>query len=94
VRRGFGNVQTLATNEHWRPTWRGVPFGAQYPDELRQVLVANGTLNPDFTPNEATAAQLGWELRDPSEMPVLRAPSGLEFRVEGFELTPSVPESR
>jgi hypothetical protein len=94
VRRGFGNVKTLTTNEHWRPVWRGVPFGTQYPDELRQILVENGTLNPDYTPNEATAAQLGWELRDPNEMPVLRALDGLEIRVEGFQLTPLGSEQR
>jgi hypothetical protein len=42
-----------------------VPFGTQFPEGLRRILVENGTLNADFTPNEATAARLGWELADP-----------------------------
>jgi hypothetical protein len=46
-----------------------VPFGLQYPPELRDVLVANGTLNADGTPNEATAARLGWQLKEPHEVP-------------------------
>ena len=29
---------------------------------MRQILVDNGTLNPDFTPNLATASGLGWKL--------------------------------
>ncbi len=35
-----------------------------YPEGLRRVLVENGTLNPDFSPSEATAARLGWKLLD------------------------------
>jgi hypothetical protein len=37
--------------------------------ELRDVLVRNGILNPDYTPNEETAARLGWRLLDADEMP-------------------------
>ena len=33
-------------------------------------MVANGTLNPDYTPNETTAARLGWTLRDPNSEPI------------------------
>ena len=44
------------------------PSGARtavYKEGLRRILVENGILNPDFTPNEATAAKLGWKLVDP-----------------------------
>lgn len=34
------------------------------------MLVENGTLNPDFTPNEATAQRLGWKLVNPEDIPV------------------------
>jgi len=37
---------------------------------LRQLLVENGTLNSDFTPNEATAQRLGWKLIDPEDVPI------------------------
>jgi len=64
VRRGYDEYQTIRENMAFVPTVRGIPYGTQYPDDLRQVLVENGTLNPDFTPNEATAASRGWALRD------------------------------
>ncbi len=41
-----------------------MPAFPQLSDGLRQVLVENGILNPDFTPNESTAAAMGWELRE------------------------------
>jgi hypothetical protein len=66
VRRGFTELECVRENHAYVPEERGVPYGAQYPDELRRILVENGTLNPDFTPSEATAARLGWELRDPA----------------------------
>ena len=44
---------------------RGV--GNQYPPAYRQLLVENGILNADFTPDEDTAAALGWTLREPEE---------------------------
>jgi hypothetical protein len=49
---------------------RGVPYGTQYPQELRDILVGNGTLNADYTPNESTAARLGWRLVDAADVPV------------------------
>jgi hypothetical protein len=66
VRRGFEGYEPLRANESFRPRFRGVPFGHELPPSLRQVLVANGILNADFTPNEATAAALGWTLFDPT----------------------------
>lgn len=64
VRRGFAKHQPIIPNTDFRPAVRGIPYGSQYPAALRQILVANGILNPDFTPNEATAARLGWKLLD------------------------------
>jgi hypothetical protein len=70
VRAGFTKYQPFLENSAFRPEYRGEPFGTQFPDELRQMLVNNGTLNPDFTPNEETAARLGWDLLDQDEKPV------------------------
>jgi hypothetical protein len=70
VRRGFARYEPYLPNSAFRPGVKGVPFGTQYPEALREILVKNGVLNPDYTPNEATAAQLGWKLKDPSEIPV------------------------
>ena len=41
-----------------------MPYGSWMPDDLRRLLVENGTLNADYRPNEATAARLGWTLRE------------------------------
>jgi hypothetical protein len=70
VRRGFARYEPYLENHAFRPVVRGVPYGTQYPEELRDVLVRNGTLNADYTPNEATAARLGWKLKDPEEVPL------------------------
>ncbi|MCE9593161.1 MAG: FG-GAP-like repeat-containing protein [Planctomycetes bacterium] len=64
VRRGFSKLETIRDNQAFVPEVRGVPYGTQYPIELRRILVENGILNADFTPNEATALRLGWTLRD------------------------------
>jgi hypothetical protein len=66
VRKGFTDLETIVDNEYFVPTERGVPFRPNYPAAYRSLLVENGILNPDFTPNEATAARLGWQLREPS----------------------------
>jgi len=70
VRRGFADYKPYVENDSFRPTVRGVPFGTEYPRALRDILVQNGILNADYTPNEATAARLGWELRDPDDVPL------------------------
>jgi Collagen triple helix repeat (20 copies) len=69
VRRGFTKYEPYTTNHGFRPEVRGIPYGTQYPDELRRILVANGILNADFTPNEATARRQGWKLIDPEAVP-------------------------
>ena len=74
-RRGFADIETMLSNSGFRPQVKGVPFGTQYPKALRDILVANGILNADYTPNEATAARLGWKLEsldDPDLNPELK----------------------
>jgi len=70
VRRGFARYEPYVPNTAFRPDVKGAPFGTQYPEALRDILVENGLLNPDYTPNEATAKRLGWELLDQGEVPV------------------------
>lgn len=65
VRRGFADLELIRENHAYVPEVRGVPYGTQFRPAHRQILVENGILNPDFTPNEATAAMMGWTLRDP-----------------------------
>jgi len=67
VRRGFADYEPYRENRAYRPEVRGVPFGAQYPPDLRAILVENGILNPDYTPNEQTAARMGWDLEDAAD---------------------------
>jgi len=69
VRRGFARYEPYLTSDAFRPEQRGVPFGGQWPKALRDILVQNGILNADYTPNEATAARLGWELLGADAMP-------------------------
>ena len=68
VRRGFTKYEPYETNHGFKPDVRGVPFGSQYPKALRDILVGNGILNADYTPNEATAARLGWKLKDKEDV--------------------------
>ena len=71
VREGYTRHEPFIPNgNHYRPTVRGVPFGGQYPDELRDVMVRSGLLNSDYTPNEATMHKLGFELKDPEQVEV------------------------
>lgn len=65
VRRGFAGFETLRENQAFVPRERGVPFGTELPEGVRELLIQNGTLRADGTPNEATAHRLGWELEEP-----------------------------
>ena len=67
VRRGYSHVETIGENFAYRPTLRGAPYGLHYPQESRDLLVESGILNADYTPNEPTAAALGWTLVDEVE---------------------------
>jgi hypothetical protein len=66
VRRGFEDHEAIRVNNAFVPELRGMPYGSQFKPDHRQILVENGILNPDFTPNEATAQHMGWDLRDPT----------------------------
>jgi len=70
VRRGFADYEPFSPNTAFRPVVKGVPYGTQFPKALRAILVKNGILNPDYTPNEETAARLGWKLLEPDDVPV------------------------
>ncbi|QDV08878.1 hypothetical protein Poly30_44330 [Planctomycetes bacterium Poly30] len=61
VRLGYSDHQAIERNTAYVPRDER-PFGTQYPKEIREMLVRNGTLNEDFTPNRDTAARLGWQL--------------------------------
>jgi hypothetical protein len=65
VRRGFMDVKIQVENTYIKPNQRGVPAYMDMPLAWRLILVQNGILNADFTPNEATYAKNGWKLIDP-----------------------------
>ena len=62
VRRGFEDFEPIQDNVTFRPCWKGVPFAPGLRQPLRDMLVESGLLGPDYTPDEATAARLGWNL--------------------------------
>ena len=76
IRRGFKDIKLIRENHAYMPEIRGVPYGTQYREGHRQILVDNGILNADLTPNEQTAARMGWELRDPKPDELRRATRG------------------
>jgi hypothetical protein len=69
VRRGYADLELIRENHAYVPEVRGMPSGSQYTEGHRQILIENGILNADFTPNEETAAMMGWTLRDPEPEP-------------------------
>ncbi|MDP6386417.1 MAG: hypothetical protein QGI93_09515, partial [Planctomycetota bacterium] len=67
VRRGYSELtdeDLIQDNFSYWPMEADKPFATQYPDEYRQILVENGLLNPDFTPNEQTMALLEVAVED------------------------------
>ena len=69
VRAGFVEYKPFEDNvQIFQPRVRGVPYGQQFPEAYRKLLVANGILNADFTPNEVTARKLGWKLIEPEDV--------------------------
>ena len=66
-RRGFEQHVAVRKNVEFKPTRMGVPFGTQYPRAYRNLLVENGILNANYTPNLETAKRLGWALREPTQ---------------------------
>lgn len=63
VRRGYADFAAIRPNRVWVPEYAHEPYGTQYPEAIRRLLVENGTLNADLTPNVETAARLGWPLK-------------------------------
>jgi len=62
VRRGFAGLETIIENHSFVPEpseWDRPAFN-QFRPAYRQLLVDNGILNADFTPNLETAERLGW----------------------------------
>ncbi len=66
LRAGFEDFQTITENTSFVPKLRGYPMEGYRPPHVERLMIQNGTLNPDLTPNEATAQAQAWELRDPS----------------------------
>ncbi|HEX5051938.1 MAG TPA: hypothetical protein VFZ65_09215 [Planctomycetota bacterium] len=73
LRRGFEHHESFADNHAFRPKVAGIPFGTQYARSYRDLLVENGILNADYTPNLQTAARLGWPLREATPDEIERA---------------------
>ena len=76
VRRGFADLELIRENHAYVPKTRGVPYGTQYREGHRRILIENGILNPDFTPSEETAARMGWTLKNPEPDEVPAVDSG------------------
>ena len=64
VRLGFGGHQPIQENRTFVPEFRDVPYASELPQELRDIMVQTGILNPDYTPNETFAAAMGWPLTE------------------------------
>ena len=64
LRRGYEDIRLIRENTSYVPeiTDIGKPYGTQYSEGHRRILVENGILNPDFTPNEVTLARMMAEL--------------------------------
>ena len=69
IRADFRDYQVLRENRSFRPRVAGQPYGEGLHPAARERLVQNGVLNPDYTPNRATADRLGWQLVERSAPP-------------------------
>jgi hypothetical protein len=59
-REAMRNPEPIVENVHFRPAPDSETL-ALLPDSYRQLMIQNGTLNPDGTVNVATARRLGWD---------------------------------
>jgi len=66
VRQGYPKHKAIIENMMFRPEVIGLEYGHHLPPGVRELLVQNGTLNHDYTPNLETAARLGWPMRMPT----------------------------
>ena len=53
VRRGFADFEPVRPNHSFVPRWRDEPYGDGHPKAVLRMLVENGTLRPDRTPDYA-----------------------------------------
>ena len=60
VRKGRSGFQPIRKNEYFRPA-SATDEMRDWPAAVRAKLVANGTLTTEGTPNQETAARLGWK---------------------------------
>lgn len=64
VRLGFAGHEPIEENHAFVPQYRDEAFHPQLPTAVRDLMVESGILNADHTPDEGTAARLGWTLVD------------------------------
>jgi hypothetical protein len=67
VRRGLEQHQDIRPTEFYKPRVSDASFASQIPG-VQQLLIANGTLNADGTPNQTTARRLGWQMKTQAEI--------------------------
>jgi hypothetical protein len=65
-RKLFRGQQAVVANTHFRPFFEGRYF-SNMPDVYQQMMIKNGTLNPDHTVNTEKARAVGWTLFPESE---------------------------
>ncbi len=58
-REAVPHPDPIVENIHFRPN-PNTDFSAHLPESFRQLLIRNGTLNPDGTVNTETVRRLGW----------------------------------
>ncbi len=74
-RKSHRNLQPIRSGREFMPESPTAAMPEAYTPVQREVLISNGTYNPDGTPNLATAERLGWtrawaDRRDPAREPV------------------------
>ena len=72
-REGFTDMTPVTENVHFRPDANG-EMGVGLSDYQRQILIRNGTLNPDGSVNAETANRLGWKIDARKGHPAEAAP--------------------
>ena len=65
VRAGYEDYRAVRENRTFVPRVAGEPYGEHLSPLALETLVQSGVLNPDHTPNRATADRLGWTLIEP-----------------------------
>jgi hypothetical protein len=60
VRKAFKDFQPIEEGDEFMPASADSTMPSYLTEEAKRRLIANGTYNPDGTPNMATAESLGW----------------------------------